>query len=82
MSKISKTKIINIVKKHISYQKKFDESMINEDLTKFGLNSINFVDMIVAIEKTFNCEVPDSKLIITEMNSINKIYDVLSSIRK
>lgn len=51
------------------------------NLLKIGLNSIRFVQLIVALEGTFDVEIPDSKLILSEMNTIKKIYDVLISLQ-
>ena len=51
-----------------------------DDLLEYGMDSIRFIQIIVSLEEEFECEVPDSKLILVEMNTINKIYDVLISI--
>ena len=46
-----------------------------------GMDSITFVQIIVALEEEFECEIPDSKLLITEMNTIQKIVEVLKTIQ-
>lgn len=51
------------------------------NLLETGLNSIRFVQLIVALEGTFDVEIPDSKLILSEMNTLKKIYDVLVSLQ-
>lgn len=56
------------------------EDMMNEDLTKMGMDSITFIRIIVALEEEFECEVPDSKLLITEMNTVAKMIQVLKDI--
>ena len=43
-----------------------------------GLDSIAFIRMVVALEETFNVEIPDEKLLITEMNTISKIEKIIS----
>lgn len=78
MKKIVIDKIIevindNIENLHISVEK------CDEDLIKLGMDSIKFIRIIVSLEAVFECEIPDSKLLITEMNTINKIYDTLNS---
>ena len=41
------------------------------------MDSISFIQTIVSLEEEFECEIPDSKLLISEMNTVNKIIDVL-----
>ena len=61
----------NIENSDLSYEQ------IEEDLTELGMDSILFIRIIVDIEENFECEIPDSKLLITEMNSVKKIYEEL-----
>lgn len=50
---------------------------INVDLTSLGMDSIAFIHIIVALEENFDIEIPDDKLLLTEMNTVKKIYDVV-----
>ena len=50
------------------------------NLTEQGMDSIAFVQIIVAIEEEFECEIPDSKLLITEMDTVEKIMNVLQTL--
>jgi Acyl carrier protein len=52
----------------------------DEDLSQLGMDSIMFIRIIVSLEEEFECEIPDSKLLITEMNTVNKIFKLLKSI--
>lgn len=52
----------------------------NEDLSEYGMDSMLFIQMVVSIEEEFECEIPDSKLLISEMNTVNKVIEVLKSI--
>ena len=56
------------------------EEQIEDDLTDCGMDSITFIQTIVALEDEFDCEVPDSKLMLSEMNTIKKILDVLQAL--
>ena len=58
----------------------FTEEQADADLTKLGVNSISFIQIIVRIEELFGCEIPDSKLLMAEMNTLNKILEVLREI--
>lgn len=50
------------------------------DLTALGLSSISFIRMVVTLEDEFECLIPDDKLYVEEMNTINKILDVVSAV--
>lgn len=70
-------KIININIENTVLQ--FDQA--NVDLSEFGMDSITFVRIIVCLEEEFECEIPDAKLIMSEMNTVNKIFEVLNIIK-
>lgn len=57
-----------------------DEELIDEDFSSLGVDSISFVKIIVAIEEAFDCEIPDSKLLIKELGTVNKIVSLLKSL--
>lgn len=79
MKKVTKHKITEVVNANIDNGAVTSEQYDN-DLSELGMDSIRFIQMIVSLEEEFECEVPDSKLILTEMNTVNKIYEVLISI--
>lgn len=54
--------------------------MLDEDILNVGFDSFLFIQLIVVIEEEFECEIPDEKLLISEMNTVNKIIDVLQDI--
>lgn len=41
------------------------------------MDSIKFIQIIVSLEEAFECEIPDEKLLLAEMNSVNKMLEVL-----
>jgi len=76
-----KEDIIKIIIKNInenSENKEAIELNIETDLMELGMDSITFIKIVVAIEETFEIEVPDEKLLITEMNTASKIIEVVS----
>lgn len=79
MKEVTKEKIVEIININIENAEILIEQA-EEDLSVFGMDSIAFIRIIVSLEEEFECEVPDSKLLLTEMNTVNKIYEVLSSI--
>ena len=52
----------------------------DSELSKLGMDSIQFIRSIVSLEQEFEYEVPDSKLLLTEMNTISKMTDVISAV--
>ena len=56
------------------------KDQLEDNLTECGMDSITFIQIIVAIEETFECEIPDSKLLLTEMDTVQKMIDVLQEL--
>lgn len=44
------------------------------------MDSVSFIQMIVVLEDKFQCEIPDSQLLISEMNTAGKIINVLQKL--
>ena len=53
---------------------------LDEYLPNLGMDSISFIQIVVGLEETFNCEIPDSKLLISEMDTVRKMLDVLQEL--
>lgn len=56
------------------------EEQADRDLRDIGMDSISFIQVIVQLEETFGCEIPDSKLLMADMNTLNKILNALREI--
>lgn len=75
MKEIAKERILEIVNSVQDMEVTVDQC--DNDLLELGLDSIKFIQIIVSLEETFECEIPDEKLLLTEMNSVNKMFEVL-----
>ena len=64
--------IINVLDDNIITSKQLDDY-----LPDLGMDSIKFIQIIVGLEEAFDFEFPDSKLLITEMDTVQKIMNVL-----
>lgn len=64
----------NIKEMEITYEKQ------NDDLFQLGMDSVVFIKIIVALEENFECEIPDSKLLLTELNTVEKIMSTLQEL--
>lgn len=75
MKEITKEKILEIVNSVQDMEVTVDQC--DDNLLELGLDSIKFIQIIVSLEEAFECEIPDEKLLLTEMNSVNKMLEVL-----
>lgn len=53
---------------------------LEDSLTNLGVDSISFIQIIVGLEEAFDCEIPDTKLLISEMDTVRKMFDVLQNL--
>ena len=74
-----KNKIVNILNL-ILEDNILSENSMDIELELYGFDSLKFVAMIVALEEEFQIEIPDKYLLYSEMNTVNKILCVVSSI--
>ena len=51
-----------------------------DDLSALGMDSLLFIRVIVALEEAFDIEIPDEYLLITEMNTLSKMKEVISAV--
>ena len=79
MKKATVEKVIEIInatieKEEISYKN------IDKKLSDMEIDSIAFIQIIVALEEGFECVIPDSKLLMSELDTVQKISDVLEGL--
>ncbi|MBQ8387633.1 MAG: acyl carrier protein [Clostridia bacterium] len=79
MNNISVEDVLQIINK-TDENLNIKRDQIGENLLDLGLDSIKFIQMVVAIEEAFDCEIPDSKLIMSEMDTVEKIMAVLTEL--
>lgn len=69
-------KIIEIIVRNIGSEQ-ISSLAPNCDLSEHGMTSIIFIQIVVDLEETFDIEVPDEKLLMAEMGTLNKIINVV-----
>lgn len=52
---------------------------MQDNLQQIGMDSIKFIQIVVALEEKFEIEVPDEKLLITAMGTLDQMIDVVSN---
>ena len=90
---IMKKEIINIINEIIQENsasksneedvlvfKEIKENDCDDDLLNYGVDSITFIQMIVAFEEHFCIQIPSEMLLFSEMNTVNKIHNVIKSL--
>lgn len=73
------SKILEIV----NANNKNNEIMLEQvdmELSGLGMDSIDFIRIIVDLEEAFGLEIPDEYLLMTEMNTITKMLNIIISI--
>ena len=75
MKKVTISSVLDVINKCDNLE--ISEAQVDENLTEIGMDSITFIKIIVGLEEAFECEIPDSKLLITEMNTVQKMIDIL-----
>ena len=55
---------------------------IDEDLFQYGLDSIIFIRITLMLEESFNIDIPDDYLIMSKLNTINKMVKLISELEK
>ena len=56
------------------------EEQIETDFSELEIDSITFISIIVSLESEYEIEIPDEYLLMTEMNSVNKMYHVIKEV--
>ena len=79
MKAVEVNKVIEILNASIE-NVEITSDKLDVNLSKLGMESIAFIQIIVAIEEAFECEIPDSKLLITEMDTGEKIIAILQEL--
>ena len=78
MAKEILRKIMEIIKLNIEWEEMRD-IQTDENLEKLGMDSLAYIRIIVALEEAFMCEIPEEKLLVSEMNTVDKIYKAIVS---
>ena len=79
MKEVTIDKIVEILNANIENEEITGENL-DENLSELGMDSITFIKIIVSLEEEFECEIPDSKLLLREMDTVNKILGILKDI--
>lgn len=71
-------KVLNIINASSNFKITYEQ--LDENLVTLGMDSMTFIQIIVGLEETFDCEIPDSKLLVSEMDTVRKMADILQTL--
>ena len=75
-----KEKLQNILKETIDYIEVDSDDKNNLDLIQeIGLDSIDFITLIIEIEEVFNVTIPDEYLVFDKYQSIYDLFDLIET---
>ena len=78
MKEVSTAFVLDIINR--SDKIEVSQEQLKDSLPELGMDSITFIQIVVALEEEFECEIPDSYLILFKMNTLNKIKTILEGI--
>ena len=70
MKEVSTAIVLEIINR--SGNLEVSQEQIEDSLPELGMDSITFIQIVVALEEEFGCEIPGEKLFITEMDTVQK----------
>lgn len=79
MKKITVNQVLEILNANIG-DSQITTAELDTSLINLGMDSITFIQVIIAVEEEFECEIPDEKLMISEMDTVQKMINVLQSL--
>ena len=78
MRNVNDEEILRVV--NTVLEKPLSQDQAEAELPTLGIDSITFIRVVVAVEEAFDIEIPDEYLLITEMNTLSKMTDVISTV--
>lgn len=77
MENVNFLDIVEVINRNVD-NLTLSQDQTEADLIELGVDSIDFIRIIVDIEEKFSCEIPDSKLLISEINTVAKITEAVN----
>ncbi len=50
----------------------------DETLNRIGVDSVNFIEIVIGLEDEFNITFEDDELLLQNLNTINKLKDIIT----
>jgi acyl carrier protein len=79
MSKVVETRLIKVFKENCEDTDLVDKIGLNDSLVELGLNSVEFIKLIVIIEKEFEFEFDDDRLDYNKFSTLRDLVEYIES---
>jgi acyl carrier protein len=76
-----KSAIRQIIKETAHFEVSMDSMSDDDDLYEAGLSSLNTIQLMLAIERHFDIEIPDHMLNRSLFQSVNSLSDAITSLQ-
>lgn len=57
---------------------KIKEISRDETLNRIGVDSVNFIEIVISLEDEFGIAFEDDELLLQNLNTINKLHNIIS----
>ena len=74
--------VIDILQNILPVEVEYDAVMVSEDLSQFGLDSLNCIAVVIELEDKFAITVPKEKLGVDNIRNVKLICELIDSIRE
>lgn len=75
LNEISVEKLLEIL--NLNLDNEITTEQVDEDLQKYGMDSVRLLGIIVSLEEEFEVIIPRKFLVLPEMDTVNKMVHVL-----
>ncbi|EMS70587.1 acyl carrier protein [Ruminiclostridium cellobioparum] len=73
-------KIENIILNVLKIQPEIIKELSpDETLNRIGVDSVNFIEIVISLEEEFNIAFEDDELLLQNLNTVNKLKSVISN---
>ena len=59
----------------------FDKLDLDKDLSAQGIDSVDYINMLFAIEDYFHISIPDDALLNGKLDTLNKIFNFIADVK-
>lgn len=82
-----KNKVLEIINRVIADEDsersiKIENDQLDISFNSLGIDSLAYIHIIVEIEEYFNVSVPDDMLALNQLNTVNKLIELLKNNKK
>lgn len=82
-----KNKVLEIINRVIADEDsersiKIENDQLDISFNSLGIDSLTYIHIIVEIEEYFNVSIPDDMLALNQLNTVNKMIELLKNNKK